>query len=410
MSARASLTKRRGQHGQQREGAAQDPLTPPAHKAAVPSAGVPQLKAWHLWTLFGVGWPSIVLFFLSSLKAFPPRVQGVLLLLGWLFCGFWWLSTVAGVLSDHQSNKQTQAFKANLVMACIGSTIGCIFLTVYAYYNWPMLYVAALAVAFAVMFFVRSLDEDDSPAGAHESSTADAAVSSDDTPAITLDRMSALTRSLSAPQATTIRLLEQAAAMAAELQSTQQEAAEAAAPQLAAAAHGSWDAAHKPACANAAAPLGAADVTGAALPQVQDSPVLELTLHQALSAGIVALMPVDHVGAAAAGPEGLITFHQAAEAGVLLTSPLYVASASGQLAPAVGFILTPAVNAVLPAQAAPAGLPAQAAALGSGRTIEEAAALAGVMPAAAPAAAAPLAPSGTLSMEQAAAAAGLLGR
>jgi len=381
MSARSSLTKRRGHHGQ-REGATQDPLTN--------EPGAPQLKAWHLWTLFGVGWPSIVFFFLSSLKAFPPRVKGVLLLLGWLFCGAWWLSTVAG---DHQSSKQALAFKANLIMACIGSTIGCIFLTVYAYYNWPMLYVAALALA--VMFFVRSLDEDDGPAAPQESSTADTATLSDVTPAITLDRMSALTRSLSAPQATTIRLLEQAAAMAAEYQATQQEAG----PQVAAAAHGSWDAAHKPACANAAAPLGAADVTGAALPPAQDSPVLELTLHQALSAGIVALMPVDHAGAAAAGPERLITFQQAAEAGVLLTSPPYVASTSGHLAPAVGFILSPCVNTALPAQAAPVRLPAQAAALGSGPSIEEAAALAGVMSAAAPAAAAPLAPSGALSME-----------
>ena len=153
MSSSGELVQRRGQQ----QGQGVGPQGAAAHGSAAAGAG--PLKTWHMWMLFGLGWPSVLLFFLSTIPSFGPKVEGYLITFGWLFCSSWWISTVSGLLTDNMGKKQQVAFKANAIMAGIGSVIGGVFLVSYAYYNWPWLYIAGIALAAGAVFVVRSLDE-----------------------------------------------------------------------------------------------------------------------------------------------------------------------------------------------------------------------------------------------------------
>lgn len=128
-----------------------------------------------MWMLFGLGWPSVLLFFLSTIPSFGPKVQGFLITFGWLFCCCWWVSTAAGLLTDNMGKKQAVAFKANAIMAGIGSVIGGVFLVSYAVENWPVLYIAGFIAAVAAVFYVWSLDDASSSKAAADAPPASAA-------------------------------------------------------------------------------------------------------------------------------------------------------------------------------------------------------------------------------------------
>lgn len=117
------------------------------------------LKTWHLWMLFGLGWPSILFFFLSMLPI-SAKAQGLLLTFGWLFCSCWWLSTASGFLTDSKTKAQENAFMANYIMTGIGSVLGAVLSASYAVYNWPWLYIfAGFAVAVGGVLALRALDD-----------------------------------------------------------------------------------------------------------------------------------------------------------------------------------------------------------------------------------------------------------
>jgi len=160
----SELVQRRGRQGQ--------PATQPA--VAAGQAEASGLKTWQQWMLFGLGWPSILLFFLSTIPAFSPKVQGLLITFGWLFCSCWWMATVAGLLTDNRTRKQDVVFKANLIVTVIGSVIGLVFLVSYAYYNWPWLYIAAFAVAVGAGVALRSMDDTSGSKAAADTSAATA--------------------------------------------------------------------------------------------------------------------------------------------------------------------------------------------------------------------------------------------
>lgn len=126
------------------------------HSSSTAAGG---LKTWHLWMLFGLGWPSILLYGLSTISAFSARAQGLLLTFGWLFCGCWWANAASGILTDNHSKKQAAVFTASYIMAGIGSLIGAVLSASYALHHWNWLYIGALVVAAGAVVFVRSLDE-----------------------------------------------------------------------------------------------------------------------------------------------------------------------------------------------------------------------------------------------------------
>jgi len=152
----SELVQRRGHQGQ------------PAAQPAVggDQAAAAAMKTWQQWMLFGLGWPSILLFFLSLIPSFSPKTQGLLITFGWLFCGCWWAGTAAGLLTDNKTRKQDVVFKANLIVTGIGSVIGLVLLASYAYYNWPWLYIAGFVAVVAAVFAVRSLDDGSGNKGA----------------------------------------------------------------------------------------------------------------------------------------------------------------------------------------------------------------------------------------------------
>lgn len=117
------------------------------------------LKTWHLWMLFGLGWPCILLFGLSMLP-FNAKAQGLLLAFGWCFCGCWWISAAAGVLTESKTKAQESVFLANYIVAGIGTVIGGVLSASYAIYNWPWLYIfAGFAVAVGAVLALRALDD-----------------------------------------------------------------------------------------------------------------------------------------------------------------------------------------------------------------------------------------------------------
>jgi len=165
MSSGSDLVQRRGRTVQE----AGQPVT---HEQQSVAAG--GLKTWHLWMLFGLGWPSVLLFFLSLIPTFSAKTQGLLLTFGWLFCACWWISAASGLLSEKQTSKQALAFKANLIMAGIGSAVGGVLTASYAYYNWPWLYIAAFAVAVGAGVALRSMDDTSGSKAAADTSAATA--------------------------------------------------------------------------------------------------------------------------------------------------------------------------------------------------------------------------------------------
>jgi hypothetical protein len=111
--------------------------------------------------LFGFGWPSILLFFLSTIPAFSSRAQGLLLTFGWLFCACWIVNSAVGLMTDPKTKKQETVFTASYITAGAGSLIGLVLSASYAVHNWPWLYIFGFAAVAGAVFVVRSLDDGD---------------------------------------------------------------------------------------------------------------------------------------------------------------------------------------------------------------------------------------------------------
>lgn len=153
MSSRSGAVQRHGRSGQP---AGQFAASGPQQSSNAAAGG---LKTWHLWMLFGFGWPSILLFFLSTIPAFSSRVQGLLLTFGWLFCASWMANSAVGLMTDHKTKKQETVFTASYITAGIGSLIGFVLTASYAVHNWPWLYIFGFAAVVGAVFVVRSLDD-----------------------------------------------------------------------------------------------------------------------------------------------------------------------------------------------------------------------------------------------------------
>lgn len=109
--------------------------------------------------LFGLGWPSILLFFLSTISSFSSRVQGLLLTFGWLFCGCWWACTASGLLTENKNKKQAAAFTASYFTTGIGSAIGGILSASYVLHHLSWLIVLGSVVAIGAVVAVHFLDD-----------------------------------------------------------------------------------------------------------------------------------------------------------------------------------------------------------------------------------------------------------
>jgi hypothetical protein len=121
------------------------------------------LKTWHLWMLFGLGWPSVLLFFLSTIPAFNARAQGLLLTFGWLFCGCWLANSAAGILTEQKTKKQATVFTASYITAGIGSVTGLVLTASFALSNIGWLYLFGLPAIMGAAWLLRnSLDTDGS--------------------------------------------------------------------------------------------------------------------------------------------------------------------------------------------------------------------------------------------------------
>lgn len=152
MSSRSGPVQRRGAPGQLAAGGAPQPAT-----AAAAAAG--GLKTWHLWMLFGMGWPSVLLFFLSTIPAFSSRTQGLLLAFGWLFCCCWLAGAAAGILTDNKTKKQATVFTASYFTAGIGSAIGGVLSASFVLQNVSWLFILGCVGIVGAVLAVRSLDE-----------------------------------------------------------------------------------------------------------------------------------------------------------------------------------------------------------------------------------------------------------
>jgi hypothetical protein len=109
--------------------------------------------------LFGLGWPSILFFFLSMLP-FTAKAQGLLLTFGWLFCSCWWLCAASGFLTENKTKAQESVFIANYFTAGIGSVLGAVLSASYAVYNWPWMYIfSGFAVAVGGVLALRAVDD-----------------------------------------------------------------------------------------------------------------------------------------------------------------------------------------------------------------------------------------------------------
>lgn len=110
--------------------------------------------------LFGLGWPSVLLFFMSLIPTYTPKAQGHLLTFGWLFVACWLVCAAAGIMTDNHTPKQATVFTANYIMSLIGSVLGAVLTASYAYYNWPWMYISgAAAVVGAAVFAVQALQQ-----------------------------------------------------------------------------------------------------------------------------------------------------------------------------------------------------------------------------------------------------------
>lgn len=161
MSSRSGAVQRRGGSGQL--AAAGGAQHAPATAAAAAAGG---LKTWHLWMLFGMGWPSILLFFLSTIPAFSSRAQGLLLTFGWLFCACWLVGAAAGILTDNKTKKQATVFTASYFTAGIGSAIGGVLSASFVLQNVSWLFILGCVGVAGAVLAVRSLDEGSSKAAA----------------------------------------------------------------------------------------------------------------------------------------------------------------------------------------------------------------------------------------------------
>lgn len=125
---------------------------------AGPDSGAPGrgLPAWQLWTLFGVGWPSLLFWGLSSLP-FGSSVRWWLIVWGWVACGAWLGAVAAGLSIARPCRAQAQALNANLIMAVIGSALGTMFLATYIWQHAPSLYAWALLVGLGLMWGAKTI-------------------------------------------------------------------------------------------------------------------------------------------------------------------------------------------------------------------------------------------------------------
>lgn len=184
----------------------QEPADTLSNRPAVPTC------AAQLWMSFGCGFPSILLFGLSTITAFSATVKGWLLVWGWLFCGSWLFGTLAGLLQDTSSKALASAHQANLVMAVIGSAIGSVCLTTYAYYHWPTLYLWALLAGLGAMWAAHHFLADEPEDAAAAAKGAGATTGADGADAAANGPVAAgasLARAISTPDVGTQQVLEQ---------------------------------------------------------------------------------------------------------------------------------------------------------------------------------------------------------
>jgi hypothetical protein len=241
------------------------------------------LKAWQLWMMFGLGWPSVLLFFLSVLPSFSGTVKGWLLVFGWACCASWLAAVLAGLAQDRPSKAQAAAHTANLIMAVIGCALGCVFLSIYAYWHWPTLYLAALLAGLGIMYAAKSVLGDDAgaPGAGGPGAAGEGGDGGDDAAAgvtgaeggLQQQGSGSLSRAISAPQAATLALLEQ------------QQRAAAPPADGGAAGHAGATAALAAAASAPVQPAGGFAVPGVVLPP-GSSGVL-MSLEDAVAAGYV---------------------------------------------------------------------------------------------------------------------------
>lgn len=153
----AAVVQRRGRAGGPQQAAAAGPRSSGSAPAAAGG-----LKTWHLWLLFGLGWPSVLLFFLSTIPAFNARVQGLLLTFGWLFCGCWLANSAAGILTEPKTKKQATVFTASYITAGIGSVTGLVLTASYVLHNVGWLYLFGLPAIMGAALLLRNHLDDNS--------------------------------------------------------------------------------------------------------------------------------------------------------------------------------------------------------------------------------------------------------
>jgi hypothetical protein len=105
--------------------------------------------------MFGLGWPAILLFGLSTIP-FRPGVQWWLIVWGWVFNLSWVAGAVGGLGLVRPSKAQTSAFHATLAVAVGGSAVGGVRLATYAYRHAPQLYVYALVLVLVGAYALNS--------------------------------------------------------------------------------------------------------------------------------------------------------------------------------------------------------------------------------------------------------------
>lgn len=166
-SQQQQLVQRRAGGGSGSTRSAPPPLWRSFSHAAPDGAPSRGLPAWQLWTLFGIGWPSILFFGLSSLP-FGASARWWLIVWGWIACGAWLAAVAAGLSIPRPCRAQAQALNANLIMAVIGSALGTIFLATYIWQHAPSLYAWALLLLLGLMWGAKTVLDQPQQEQAHE--------------------------------------------------------------------------------------------------------------------------------------------------------------------------------------------------------------------------------------------------
>lgn len=117
----------------------------------------PLIKGWVAWMLFGLGWISLFLFGMSLIP-FGATARMVLVFFAVPFLACWWAAAILGT-GDNLSSGQKHAWRANLIMALVGSSIAALYAAGYLYYHSPAFSSVLIAAAIyaALHFYSQSL-------------------------------------------------------------------------------------------------------------------------------------------------------------------------------------------------------------------------------------------------------------